>query len=147
MPPDARHIAVTEARKLREEVARLRGELATTRATMGLVGKSQALAARQVGIDAATWNRIENDRLRQVDFQLVGRMAAVVGLDFTVGFYPAPRRLHDGTQLELLADTRFISDRPPLHCVRPVRTRSQPQRCTLRRQCEAMTLHKHVTRR
>ncbi len=34
----------TEARKLREEVARLRGELATTRATMGLVGKSQALA-------------------------------------------------------------------------------------------------------
>ena len=34
----------TEARRLRAEVARLRGELATARATMGLVGKSQALA-------------------------------------------------------------------------------------------------------
>jgi len=34
----------TEARRLRAEVAQLRGELQSTRATMGLVGKSQALA-------------------------------------------------------------------------------------------------------
>ena len=34
----------TEARRLRAEVARLREELATARATMGLIGKSQAIA-------------------------------------------------------------------------------------------------------
>ncbi|MBK8255983.1 MAG: sigma-54-dependent Fis family transcriptional regulator [Polyangiaceae bacterium] len=37
-------IRVTEARRLRAEVARLRGELDTARGAMGLIGKSQALA-------------------------------------------------------------------------------------------------------
>jgi transcriptional regulator with XRE-family HTH domain len=71
-------------------------------------GKSQALAARQAGIDPATWNRIEKDRLRQIDFKVVGRMAAVVGLDFTINLYPAPRRLYDGAHLELQADIRHL---------------------------------------
>jgi transcriptional regulator with XRE-family HTH domain len=84
---------------------RVRRELRLARLSLG---KSQALAARQAGIDPATWNRIEKDRLQQVDFRMVGRMAAVVGLDFTVGMYPSPPRLHDGPQLELLADTQFL---------------------------------------
>jgi transcriptional regulator with XRE-family HTH domain len=84
---------------------RLRRELRQARLSLG---KSQALAAHQAGIDPATWNRIEKDRLRPVDFQLLGRMAAVVGLDFTVNLYPAPRRLVDASQLELQADTRYL---------------------------------------
>jgi transcriptional regulator with XRE-family HTH domain len=84
---------------------RVRRELRLARLSLG---KSQALAARQAGIDPATWNRVEKDRIRQVDFHVIGRMAAVVGLDFTVSMYPSPLRLHDGPQLELMADTRFL---------------------------------------
>jgi transcriptional regulator with XRE-family HTH domain len=84
---------------------RVRRELRLARLSLG---KSQALAARQAGIDPATWNRIEKDRLQHVDFRTIGRMAAVVGLDFTVGMYPSPLRLHDGPQLELLTDTQFL---------------------------------------
>lgn len=76
-------------------------------ARLGL-GKSQALAARQAGIDPATWNRVEKDHLQKVDFAMLGRMAAVVGLDLTVNLYPSARRLHDSPQLELQADTRYL---------------------------------------
>jgi transcriptional regulator with XRE-family HTH domain len=84
---------------------RVRRELRLARISLG---KSQALAARQAGIDPATWNRVEKDHLHKVDFQMVGRMAAVVGLDFTVNLYPSARRLHDAPQLELMADARYL---------------------------------------
>ncbi|MFN8622955.1 MAG: helix-turn-helix transcriptional regulator [Chloroflexota bacterium] len=76
------------------------------------LGKSQALAARQAGIDPATWNRIENDRQRAIDLELAGRMAGVVGLDLTLSLYPAPRLLIDAPQLELWADTRYVFGPP-----------------------------------
>jgi transcriptional regulator with XRE-family HTH domain len=68
------------------------------------MGKSQASAARQAGVDRAVWSRIERGERTAITFSLAGRMAAAVGLDLTMQLFPADRLLRDEGQLRLLLD-------------------------------------------
>ena len=91
------------AEKGRSAWVRFRYEVREARLSLG---KSQAAAAREAGIDQAVWSRIENDRRQATDLETMGRMAAAVGLDLGLTLYPAPRVLRDGGSVLLHEDTK-----------------------------------------
>lgn len=93
------------AEKGRAAWTRFRYEIREARLSLG---KSQAAAAREAGIDQAVWSRLENDRRQAADLETLGRMAGAVGLDLGLTLYPAPRVLRDHGSILLHEDTKRL---------------------------------------
>ena len=91
------------------------------------LGKSQATAARQAGVDRSVWTRIERGQRAVPDWEVAGRMAAAVGLDLSVQLYPASRILRDEGHVILLRDGR-VALGPGWHWRYEVPTDSSGQR-------------------
>jgi len=84
---------------------RFQAEIREARLTLG---KSQRVAASEAGIDPAVWSRLERGAREALTLGLVGRMAAAVGLDAVLQFYPADRVLRDIGHVKLLRDVRTL---------------------------------------
>jgi transcriptional regulator with XRE-family HTH domain len=72
------------------------------------LGKSQADAAREAGIDPAVWSRLERGERTTLTLTLIGRMAAAVGLDAVLHFYPATHVVRDEAHVRLLRDLKAL---------------------------------------
>lgn len=102
MPPRERP-ADRGTRLARSTLLRIGDELRTARVDRGL---TLSVAAAAASISMAELSRIERGLAPRVPLAVLGRCAAIVGLDLSVRCYPGGSPVRDAGHLALLADLR-----------------------------------------
>ena len=90
-------------RRGRQLVRRVGSELLVGRLTASL---SQRQLGRLVGVSHTTVGRIERGEVRSLSIELVAKIAAVVGLEVSVGLHPAGPPVRDRAHLALIERLR-----------------------------------------